>query len=45
MKSKLEVAREAARYGIETRIIDGINSTIRGHYYNKAYGGTIILPE
>ena len=45
MQSKLEVAREAAQYGIETHVIDGVNSTLRGHYYNKTYGGTIILPD
>lgn len=38
MRSKLEVAREAAEYGIETRIIDGMQSTIRDHYYERTHG-------
>lgn len=45
IKSKLEVAREAGKLWIETHIIDGIHSTLRGHFYNKIYSGTIILPE
>lgn len=42
MQSKLEVAREAAEYKIETRIIDGIHSTLLDQYHNRAHGGTVI---
>lgn len=37
MRSKLEVARTAAQYGIETHIINGIDSTLRDHYYDRTH--------
>ena len=42
MRTKLEVAREAAQCGIETRIIDGITSTINNHQYWRDYAGTTV---
>lgn len=45
MQSKLEVAREAAKYGIETRIINGLDSTLSDQYYDGTQGGTTILAQ
>jgi glutamate 5-kinase len=44
MQSKLEVAREAAKVGIETYIINGTDSRLLDHYRGNHYGGTIISP-
>ena len=42
MHSKLQMAREAALLGIETRIINGTDSTLANQYHDRNYGGTII---
>lgn len=38
MASKLGVAREAAESNIETHIINGIESRLLDHYYDRNYG-------
>ncbi len=37
MSSKLQMAGEAARFGIETRIIDGTRSKLIDQYYDRNY--------
>ncbi len=44
MCTKLEVARAAAKIGIETHIINGTDSKLLDHYRGNHYEGTIILP-
>lgn len=38
MYSKLQMVREAARFGIETHIIDGTRSRLKHHHDGKDYG-------